>query len=217
MSESKYYTGVGSREAPYNKLHDAAKIAERMLALGYGLRSGHAQGMDMAFEGPVSRLKQSSGSPSDITPSEIYLPWDGFQSRRAGGMYIDANTLELWSEAKEMVSDLHPAPHRLSPGALSLHVRNVFQVLGQDLQTPSEFVVFWAVPISHNKKEKVEDKDAKIITTADKLPPQAVVKGGTNTAVYLAMSKNIPVYNLHDTEQSKTLLKYIKELESKRG
>jgi hypothetical protein len=45
-----------------------------------------------------------------------------------------------WQGAYKLVDKFHPAAHRLKPYAKRLHARNSFQVLGNDLMTPSSFV-----------------------------------------------------------------------------
>lgn len=57
------------------------------------------------------------------------------------------------------------------------HTRNVFQVLGADLRSPSSFLVCWA---------PWDPRSAGDVT------------GGTRTAVRLARSFGIPVFNLFD-------------------
>jgi hypothetical protein len=49
-SKYKYYTGVGSRETPQVIIETIKKISYRMGQKGYILRSGGADGADLAFE-----------------------------------------------------------------------------------------------------------------------------------------------------------------------
>ena len=62
---SMCYAGIGSRKAPPDVLRKMKKIAERLAARSYTLRSCAAEGSDTAFE-------QGCGS------HEIFLPWPGF-------------------------------------------------------------------------------------------------------------------------------------------
>jgi len=48
-------------------------------------------------------------------------------------------------EAIQLASQYHPAWHRCSDYVRRLHGRNSFQVLSQDLTTPSEFLLCWYV------------------------------------------------------------------------
>lgn len=154
LNESKngkplFYTGVGSRETPPEVLKAMKTTAAMLSKLGYVLRSGGAGGADLAFE---------AGS----TMFDIYIPWKGFNN----------STSELWGvcdEALQLASQIHPAWERCSQGAKKLHARNCYQVLGDDLETPSEFLICYT-------------KDGKDV-------------GGTATAIKLARANNIPVFN----------------------
>ena len=70
-----------------------------------------------------------------------------------------------------------------------LHTRNIYQLLGQDLVTPSRFVLCYAQPTS---------KDA------------VTVKGGTGTAVKLGLDNGVEIVNLYykeNVDRIKTWLK----------
>lgn len=73
-------------------------------------------------------------------------------------------------EALAMAASVHPAWHLLNRYAQLLHGRNCYQVLGLDLKTKADFVICWT--------------------------PGGELKGGTATAIRLATSFAIPVYNL---------------------
>ncbi|MOA32601.1 hypothetical protein D3C78_1538370 [compost metagenome] len=45
--------------------------------------------------------------------------------------------------AQEIAANFHPNWHNLKPTVRQMHSRNVGQVLGQDLKTPSSFVLCW--------------------------------------------------------------------------
>lgn len=154
---TRYYAGIGSRETPDNILTDMAEIAQYLDNQDYILRSGGAKGADSAF--------------SDCTLGcEIYIPWAGFNNITG----IVGDSLPTYQQAREFTLKVHPAPHRLSEGAIKLHTRNVFQVLGADLNTPVDFVVCWT-------------KDGKDT-------------GGTGQAIRIANMFEIPVYNLFNME-----------------
>lgn len=109
----KFYTGVGSRKAPLNILGLMTKIAIFLNKQGWVLRSGGADGSDLAFEKGAGNLK------------EIYYA-------------NDAN-----KAAMEIAGLYHPAWHQCGEYARKLHGRNAFQVLGSNLDTPSRFLVCW--------------------------------------------------------------------------
>jgi hypothetical protein len=77
-----------------------------------------------------------------------------------------------------MAAETHPKWESLGGGARSLHARNVHQVLGEDLRTPSEFVVCWTPDGCETEAERSKET------------------GGTATAIVIAYRHNIPVYNM---------------------
>jgi len=139
----KYYAGVGSRDAPKDILDFMTQIAEHLEQKGYILRSGHAKGSDQAFEAGV----------------KLEVNKEIFSSRIASS-----------DEAKEIAASIHPAWHLCSDYAKGCHGRNVYQILGKDLNTPVSFVICWT--------------------------PEGKEIGGTRTAIVLAKRHKIPVYNL---------------------
>lgn len=111
------------------------------------------------------------------SPYEIFLPWKGFNGHHHTA-FIDATQLPTYPQAVEIASQIHPTWSKLTRGPRALHTRNVFQVLGSDLTLPSKALVCWAPPVGR----------------------QGFVKGGTNTAVTLALRHQIPVLNLYYDE-----------------
>ena len=73
--------------------------------------------------------------------------------------------------------EIHPAPHRLSQGAIRLHARNIYQVIGFRGQNgiKSEAVIYCA------------DDDM-----------EGNPKGGTRTAVVYAKQLNVPTFNIRN-------------------
>ena len=173
----KYYTGVGSRETPEHILKFIEQIAYRLAGRGYTGRSGSAAGADSAFEQGFNHYDTVNGV-SDYVSFEAYLPWKGFSDINEDTVHIVTPELPNYTEAVEIASTIHPAWNRLGRGAKALHTRNVYQVLGLDLKTPSKVLFCYAQP-TKNKRGL------------------AGVKGGTNTAVQLAMKHNIPIYNFY--------------------
>lgn len=157
----KFYTGIGSRETPPEVLKLMRDIGAYLGSRGHTLRSGGADGADSAFEQGCDAVKGKK---------EIYLPWRDFNGNKS-------EFYRTMPEAEVIAARLHPAWDRCSRGARSLHARNIHQVLGQDLKSPSKRVIFWAP------------------TSSDGTP-----KGGTRTAVVLALEWDIQVSNLSDGE-----------------
>jgi hypothetical protein len=153
-----YYTGIGSRSTPATVLALMTAFARRLAQLDWILRSGGAPGADTAFENGAGGR------------AEIFVPWRSFERALPSYHVLSAEMLE---RALLLASVAHPAWGRCSQGERLLHARNIPQVWGADLNSPSEFVLCWA-------------------------PESAVgkVSGGTNTAVVIGRQAGIPVFNL---------------------
>lgn len=167
----KYYTGIGSRETPQHVLEIMRESAKALASLGWVLRSGGAEGADTAFEEGASEANQP-------TLPEIYLPWPYFNDRGWGTHYrseyvrpLDLG--EFWFKARDIAATTHPAWGNCKAGAKALHTRNVFQVLGKDLNSPSKFLICYAEPKGDS------------------------ISGGTATAYNLAKSRGIECFNLY--------------------
>jgi len=122
---SKFYAGIGSRQTPPEVLDLMARVAVKLEADGWTLRSGGAGGADKAFASKVSDV-------------QVFVPWHGFNGVMDGILGVDANTLRT-------AQDFHPAWDRCSQGARKLHARNVRQVYGvnPDGSDDSRFVMCW--------------------------------------------------------------------------
>ncbi len=167
-----YYTGIGSRETPQ-------EIQSHMCEIGFylskdmTLRSGGADGADTAFEmGVAARIPD--------VKSEIYLPWKGFNKNSLqrerlpqSELYLDNLPKDKVAEAMEIAASIHPVWRQLTHGAKLLHTRNVFQVLGKNLNEPSEVLICWTMGGGE--------------------------RGGTATAMKLAKKHDVPVFNLYNT------------------
>ena len=124
--EELIYAGVGSRETPIWACGLETQIALE-LAKYAKLRSGHADGSDIAFE---------NGCCTGNGSKEIYIPCKGFNGS-------DSELYHVSREALEVAKKFHPAWNRLSWAAQQLMGRNSYQVLGQDLKTPIHFLLCW--------------------------------------------------------------------------
>ena len=159
----KVYTGIGSRKTPNNILEYMADFSQAMTSNGMTLRSGGAAGADTAFETGSKR-------------NEIYIPWGNFNDRTNA---IVASDLLNFDEAMTIASEVHPAWNNCSNGAKKLHARNVYQILGKDLDSPSDLVICWTPDGANGYKKKVTSKT-----------------GGTGTAITLAKICSVPVLNI---------------------
>jgi hypothetical protein len=145
---ARYYTGVGSRNTPANILDLMKDIAHHLQRSGYTLRSGGAKGADSSFENGAGIDKQIFYA-NDTTP-----------------------------QAEAIAAQFHPAWNRCSEYARKLHGRNSFQVLGPNLNEPSELLICWTPDgcTTHNKR--------------------TIKTGGTGTAISIADAYGVKVYNL---------------------
>lgn len=147
------YAGIGSRNTPQDILDKFFEIGKFLAQKKYVLRSGGAEGADSFFE---------KGCDSGDGEKEIYLPWKGFNGNKSS-LYNPSLGTEL------IVKLVHPNFNGLTNGALRLHKRNVHQILGQDLNTPVDFVICYT--------------------------ENGETKGGTATAIQIAKNLNIDVFN----------------------
>jgi len=123
-----YYSGIGARKTPDNILLLMEDIAGDLAGAGYVLRSGGAQGADMAFE---EGCVVSSGA------KEIYLPWEGFEDN-------NSPLYDISPEAYAIAEEVYGARWRnIGVGVMKLMARNMYQVMGITLDKPSDFVVCW--------------------------------------------------------------------------
>lgn len=149
----KYYTGIGSRATPEYLKFKIAEIAKTLEESGYILRSGGAKGADTYFEESVVSDKNK----------EIYLPWKEFNNNTS-------NKYNITNNAYTFAAHFHPNWNKLSSAAKNLMARNCYQVMGEDLQSASKFVLCW---------------------TQD-----GTASGGTGQAIRIAQHFNIPVINM---------------------
>lgn len=206
----KYYTGVGSRETPEHILKFIEQVAYWLAGRGYTGRSGSAAGADSAFEQGFNRHESVNGV-SDYVSFEAYLPWKGFSDIHEDTVHIVTPELPNYNEAVEIASTIHPTWNRLGRGAKALHARNVYQVLGLDLNTPS-------CPLCGlNEVQQAQPASCVLFCyaqpTKNKQGIVTGVKGGTNTAVQLAMKHNIQIYNFYvpeDIDKVKSMMEKYK-------
>lgn len=157
---NKYYAGIGSRETPKKICDILTQIATQLESEEYILRSGGANGADLAFEKGVDKLK------------EIFIPWKGFNNS-------NSNLFNIPDKAMEISAKFHPYWNNLKPTVKKLMARNAQQVLGKNLDSPSEFVICWTSDGCNSAKKR------NILTT-----------GGTGQAISIADANNIIIYNL---------------------
>ena len=175
----KIVTGIGSREVPYKYVDWIYDIACYLASNNFKLRSGGALGSDTIFQ----EAFESMGAPM-----EIYLPWDNFENNKVNN--IDTFLVNN-QKCKPYTDKYHPNPSRLSSGAYKLMNRNVHQILGRGLNTPSDLIVCY--------------------TDMGKLV------GGTSQAIRIADSLKIPIINVGSMSSYEELLECVKDFMSTIG
>lgn len=150
---SKFYAGIGSRQTPAHILPVMEAMGRVWGSAGWTLRSGGAAGADSAFEAGARAVGGTIESWNPRLDRIVEHPW---AVRAAASV-----TTEFPLAA-------------MKPFVRNLIVRSMYQVLGEDGQSPVSFVMCWT-------------------PTADPCDPKA---GGTRYACRLARAHGIPVHNL---------------------
>ena len=158
------YAGVGSRQTPPEVLAVMTKASTWLESLGYTLNTGKTfggkeEGADKAFSDGTN--KKNLFGPEEHGVGKI---------------------------VQAVVDEIHPSSASLKDGGRKLMARNTHQVFGENLDTPVDFVLYYA------------DKDP-----SNPIRP----KGGTGQAVEMANRKGIPTINMKDSDWRKQLLEVI--------
>lgn len=164
MEKKKYYAGVGSRKTTQDVCTTMSELSYNLRINGWWLRSGGAQGADEAFE-------SNAGEHKEIFTANSNIP----------------------DKAFEIAKEIHPAWYHCSPYAKRLHARNMMQILGQNLDSPVEFVVCWT-------PDGCESVTMRTFST-----------GGTGQAIALADELDIPIFNLKNVGRHDELIKFLEK------
>ena len=174
----KIVTGVGSRNVDAVGTERVLEIAELLDKTHYLLRSGGADGCDTLFESRMGTKK-------------IFLPWKNFN-------HHPSPYYEISKKALAYAKTVHPYWYNLKDSVRKLHARNTYQVLGYELNRPSDILVCWT-PDGCNSEKTATSKT-----------------GGTRTAIVLADRNHIPIYNLKNDKDyyavKELLLKELEEV-----
>lgn len=160
----KIVTLIGTRYPPKIVCPISNKIGKAFSDKGWIGRSGRAIGMDYEF------MKLY-----DPKLAEIYRPDNKFKEG------INVTKFENFFEAEEMVKNILPHFQYLDFYSQWLHVRNAYQILGRDLNTPSDLVICYSTE------------------------RKGVIQGGTRTATTIAKRRGIPVVNLWHYDNMKKI------------
>jgi hypothetical protein len=170
---AKVWAGIGSRETPKQIMDKMVKIAYHLGQKDYWCRTGAARCADQAF---------GVGKPDKTI---LYLPWRKYEET-----WVDTVTkvgakigcFEPTVDALSIAKDYHPGWSVCSVGAQRLHGRNSHIVLGKQLDSLVQFIVYWALTDGYGNP-----------------------LGGTGQAIRIAKSYSIPTYNLNDNMETKAL------------
>lgn len=125
----KFYAGIGSRETPEEICSLMSLIAAKLEKKNYCLRSGGADGADLAFEKGVKKYK------------EIFIPWKNFNNSDSNLIFDSKDKIN--EIAFQIASENHPGWNYLKEPVRKLMGRNVNQILGKQLDEPVHFVICW--------------------------------------------------------------------------
>lgn len=182
-------TGIGSRETPPADMRLLTAVGKKAEERGMRGRSGGAGGADLAFEKGFSDPRNidvifpwPNFLPKDMTEEDV-TAFLGRQRPKSGpgapimlkGPYI--------AQAAKLAEKYHPAWNKCSDGARKLHSRNGPQVLGIELDRPTDVVIAWTV-------------DGR-------------ATGGTGQAIRLSEDLGIPVANLKNPAERKVVLEVL--------
>lgn len=178
MTNYKPYTGIGSRETPQEVCDIMTAVAHKLSQKGFTLRSGRAPGADQAFE---------RGCPGK---HEIFLPWKGFchdDGDWQEGIIPDKSLVD----AMQIASQFHKGWDYLKPAVRKLMARNINQILGENLDYPTLFVVCWTPDGCVSDAERTKNT------------------GGTGQAISVADYYDIPIFNLKREDHMCRILKFL--------
>lgn len=173
FKEGNIITFVGSRKTPTRVVDEYQNLAQILVENGCIVRSGNAQGFDQTI------------AKVPVENREIYLPYANFgtQLKNYQNVFVPKTEFANWNEAVSIVKKLHPNKNLTDIQLLYL-ARDVYQVLGKDLQTPSDLIICWT-----------EDGASQ--------PHELTRKtGGTAMALRVAFHYNIPVMNIKSNDNT---------------
>jgi hypothetical protein len=167
-------TGIGARSTPQEFLELFEALGQEAQIRGWHVRSGHADGADYAFE---------LGAKENCI---VYLPWKSFNSDKP--VLGESVCVDLREDVMEMIYRHEPYAMECNIGVKRIKARNVYQVLGVDLQKPSDVVVCWT--------------------------PEGKITGGTGLAMKIAIKAGVPIINVGAWDTPATLKRVIEAIES---
>lgn len=183
-------TVIGSRETPISAQDRITWFSSMVQQYEGIVRSGGAPGADSACERGIT----------NPYAKQIFLPFSNFNGVESGiGVYTLDQLHSRHNQAAEDISSrFHPNWSAVlrNNTTVKLMTRNVFQILGPDLNAPSDVVVMWA----KGSRSSVVKKDSQNRIFD--------VPGGTGLAVRLAYHLEIPILHVDLPEHQNILQAY---------
>lgn len=170
------YAGIGAREPPEEIYNKCVAIGELLVERGYMLHSGGADGCDSAFE-------TGHGQPDG---KQIFLPWKNFNHNKSP-YYFDK---EIPKKLTDIASKVYPHWEYVKEPVRKMHARNVQQILGENADDPSDFVICYTER-PYNVRSAI---------------------GGTMFGIVLAIERFIPVFNLFLPDAEEKFIEYMKSV-----
>lgn len=167
------FAGVGPRTTPPYVLESMSEIGKTLSSKNHKLVSGHGYGADQAWAKDVSPLMKT-----------IYIPWAGFNGATANPCY---KVVLCTEPLMTIAAKHHPAWDKLTIGVKKLMARNVAILLGNDLNNPVDYVLYW--------------QDAKVNKYA----------GGTGHTLRMADNYNIPNFNIGNSDEQRAFEQFLLE------
>lgn len=144
----------------------------------------NAQGVMGAGVAKQIKIKYPTAFEIGSSKKEIYLPWTNFNKNNSQSIIPDKHP------AYEIARDHHLAWDRLNQPVKKLMARNVLQVLGNNLDSPSLFMVCYT-----------KDGCESHVTRTSKT-------GGTGLAISVASKAGIPIFNLKNCSSLDKLIQF---------
>ena len=198
------YAGIGSRETTPEVLEAMTKAAKYLEDLGYTLNTGKSYTSTEKYLGKEAYdlKKAESDRLSKLYGNKVGMDEEGADRAFSAGTSrknLYSPNSRIPETAMQVMKEIHPKPSSLSDGAAKLMARNTNQVFGENLDTPVDFVLFYAEETNNSLRPK----------------------GGTGQAVEMARRKGIPTINMFNDnwrEQLKELLskEKLKEVETEK-
>jgi hypothetical protein len=180
------YAGIGSRETPEDVLNLMTEAAKYLESLGYTLNTGKTfiarpsndPKYQKQYEERLAFSKKNNGKVGLDEEGADRAFSLGTTKKNLFGVNAPVGKKEL-----TVMEEIHPAPDKLTEGAKKLMARNTNQIFGENLDTPVDFVLFYAKETSNPLR----------------------VAGGTGQAVEMARRKRIPTINMSKPNWKKKL------------